>query len=68
MKKNLTQSISVDVEVAGQSYSGSYTLDGDVVTAPWNGWTDSTQAGAAGAEITAKSLVRGLVRRYKDAE
>lgn len=68
MMKNLVPSVSVDVVVAGQSYLGSYTVDGDVVTARWNGWTDSTQAGAAGAEITAKSLVSGLVRRYKDAD
>lgn len=68
MTKNLPQPLPVDVEIAGQKYFGSYTLDGGVVTARWNGWTDSTQAGAAGAEIIAKSLVRGLVRRYKDAD
>lgn len=68
MKKNLVPSVAVEVEVGAQSYLGSYTVDGDVVTARWNGWTDSTQAGAAGAEITAKSLVHELIRRYKDAE
>jgi len=68
MTKSFTHSIPVDVEIAGQSYSGSYTVDGSVVTARWNGWTDSTQAGAAGPEIIAKSLLRGLVRRHKDAD
>jgi len=68
MMKNFTQPIPVEVEIACQSYSGAYAVDGGVVTARWNGWTDSTQAGAAGAEIIAKPLVRGLVLRYKDVD
>lgn len=68
MTKSFTHSIPVDVEIAGQSYSGTYTVDGSVVTARWNGSTDSTQAGAEGAEIIAESLLRGLVRRYKEAD
>jgi hypothetical protein len=68
MTKNFTQPLPVEVEIAGQNYFGSYTVEGGVVTARWNGWTDSTQSGAAGTEIIAKSLIRGLVRRYKDAD
>jgi hypothetical protein len=59
-------STQVQIEVAGQAYIGSYEVDGDVVTAQWNGWSDSTQAGASGAEAIAKQLVRELVRKHRD--
>ena len=68
MRNNLIQPVPVEVEIAGQTYRGTYTVDGGVVTARWNGWTDSTHVGAAGAEEIANSLVRGLIRQHKDAD
>lgn len=68
MKNYMTQPVADEVEIAGQSYCGTYTVNGGVVTARWNDWTDSTHVGAAGAELIAKSLVRCLIRQYKDAD
>jgi len=53
MTKNLRKPFSVEVEVAGRSYSGTYTIDGNVLNVHWDGWSEKSQAGAAGAEITA---------------
>ncbi len=55
---------TVQVEIGGKEYSGSYTLESGIVTAEWDGWTDKTQAGAS-AEATARQLVRELVRKHR---
>lgn len=55
---------TVEVEIGGETYSGSYTHDRGIVTAEWDGWTEKTQVGAS-AEATAKQLVRQLVREHR---
>jgi hypothetical protein len=62
--QEFAQTILFEVEIAGRSYSGTYTIDGNVVNVHWNGWSEKSQAGGAGAEITAKMLLRGLVRNH----
>jgi hypothetical protein len=65
MSHTSTRSYPVQVEVDGTSYSGTYTVQGRIITVTLGTLERSRQLGGMAGEVLAMNLLREMVRETK---
>lgn len=65
MESKFGPPFKIEVEVDSVTYTGRYTLEGELVVAEWDGWPKKAARGANDMD-TARHLVRELVREHRN--